>query len=185
LGQIVIFKTAQFADTRLVFAFFCHEVDMKRITNYFLLTLLVLGTHSTVLATDTWTAEQLEVLSSVERMSAATAPGGSGADGYAAVLAEGYSRWTTGSKLINGKQDWVDGIRTWFDEGWRVTDRDQHVVEISVKDEYAFTRRIVEETYLGPTGESTVSKAALAETWVRDEGAWLLFRVHISVLDSQ
>jgi len=142
----------------------------------------MLDAQSSVFAQDSWTEEQREVLSSIERLSAATAPGGSGADGYAVILAEGYSRWTTGSKHINGKQDWVDDMRAWFDDGWRVTDREQLVLEVSVKGEFAYTRRIVEETYLGPEGESMVSKSALAETWVRGEDIWLLFRLNLDVL---
>ena len=53
-----------------------------------------------------------------------------------------------------------------------------------MKSEFAFTRRIVEETYLGPDDDSSVSKAALAETWVRGDGGWLLYLVSVVVLDN-
>jgi hypothetical protein len=124
-------------------------------------------------------------LASIELLSATTAPNGTGANGYAAVLAEGFSRWTTGSNIVNSKQAWVDGVRGWFDDGWRVVDRKQDVVEILVIGEYAFTRRVVEETYQSPSGESSVSKAGLAETWIRGESAWLLLRVNADVLSGQ
>lgn len=135
-------------------------------------------------AQDSWTEEQRGVLAAIERLSAATAPGGSGADAYTAVLSDEFSRWTTGSSTVSGKQEWVDGIGEWFEDGWRVTDRDQSVLEISVIGEFAFTRRIVEETYLGPGGETSVSRAALAETWNRVDGVWLLYRANVDVLDS-
>ena len=50
--------------------------------------------------------------------------------------------------------------------------------------DFAFTRRIVEETYLGPDGDSTNSRAALAETWIRGDGGWLLLRVNADVMVS-
>jgi len=135
-------------------------------------------------AEDSWTTDQRHVLASMQRLSAATAPDGTGADAYGAVLADDFSRWTTGSSVINEKQPWVEGVREWFDQGWRVTDRDQEVLEVSVKGDLAFTRRIVEETYLGPNGDTSVSKAALAEAWVRVDGVWLLSRVNVDVMDS-
>ena len=158
---------------------------MKKFFRFVTLSLLLLWPYSQVLAQDSWTTEQRQVLASLERLSAATAPDGTGADAYGAILAENFSRWTTGSSVINNKQSWVEGVRGWFDDGWRVADRGQNILEILVKGEFAFTRRIVEETYLGPNGESSVSKAALAEVWVRGEGVWLLFLVNVDVLDSQ
>jgi hypothetical protein len=79
----------------------------------------------------------------------------------------------------------VAGVRGWFDDGWRVVERVQEIVEITVVGEYAFCRRIVEESYLGPDGENSVSKAALAETWIRGEGAWLLLRVNADLIGDQ
>jgi hypothetical protein len=134
---------------------------------------------------DSWSPEQSHVLASMQRLSASTAPDGGGADDYGEVLAENFSRWTTGSKVINHKSGWVEGVRSWFDDGWRVIDRNQTILEITISGSEAFTRRIVEETYLGPDEERTTSKAALAETWVHSDGRWLLLRVNVDVLDSQ
>jgi len=139
---------------------------------------------SQVLADEVWTTEQLEVLESIDQLSAATGPGGGGADSYSAVLAEGFSRWTTGSDLINGKNAWVEGVRDWFDDGWRVADRDQTIVQIAINGDHAFVRRVVRETYVGPTGERTFSEAGLAETWVRSDGGWLLFWVNADVMEN-
>jgi hypothetical protein len=158
---------------------------MQRSTVLFVFMLLLLLPCSLVSAQDSWTPEQLEILASIELLSATTAPNGTGADGYAAVLAEGFSRWTTGSSIVNSKQAWVDGVRGWFDDGWRVVDREQDVVEILVIGKYAFTRRVVEETYLSPCGDSSVSKAGLAETWIRGDSVWLLLRVNADILSGQ
>jgi hypothetical protein len=42
-----------------------------------------------------WTSEQHQVLAAIERLSASTALGGAGPDAFAAVLADGFSRWTS------------------------------------------------------------------------------------------
>ena len=157
---------------------------MKSILCSIAFSLFLFWPSSQASAEESWTTEQQQVLASIESLSATTAPDGSGADAYGAILANDFNRWTIGSNVINDKQSWVDGVRGWFDEGWRVSHREQSILEILVKDEFAFTRRIVEETYLGPDGESSVSKAALAETWVLGDGGWLLYLVSVAVLDN-
>jgi hypothetical protein len=157
---------------------------MKILARGFVLLLALAWPVSQAIAQDSWTPDQQGILISIERLSEATAPGGSGADGYGAVLSDQFSRWTTGSSSVTGKQEWVEGIREWFEDGWRVADRDQSILEISVVGDFAFTRRIVVEGYLGPDGDTTESRAALAETWIRGDGGWLLLRVNVDVLDS-
>lgn len=130
-------------------------------------------------AEESWAPEQKQVLEAIERLSATTAPGGGGADAYGAILAEDFSRWTIGSKVINRKAAWVDGLREWLDAGWRVSDRETQTLEIHVSGEIAYARRVVKETYTGPDGNSSVSSAALAEVWVRSKSGWLLTRVDL------
>ena len=152
---------------------------------FYLVAFLLVPLYLDAQSQDSWSPEQSQVLAAMHRLSATTAPDGKGADEYAEVLAENFSRWTTGSSVINRKKEWVEGVRGWFDDGWRVIDRHQTVLEITIRADEAFTRRIVEETYLGPDKEKTISKAGLAETWVRSDGSWLLLRVNADVLDSQ
>jgi len=64
---------------------------------------------------------------------------------------------------MNTKTDWVDEISEWFDDGWRVTDRQVEYVELVINNDLAFARRNVKETYLGPDGDSSTSKAAVEE----------------------
>jgi len=129
-------------------------------------------------AEEQWSAEQQAVLEAIGQLSASTAPGGGGADAYASLLHEGFSRWTVGSHVVNDKAAWVDGVRGWFDDGWRVSDRETEIIEIQIKGDFALTRRIVEETYLGPNEETSTSRAAIAEVWTRGSSGWLLFRVN-------
>jgi ketosteroid isomerase-like protein len=126
------------------------------------------------------------LLDAIERLSAATAPGGGGADEYAQVLADDYSRWTLGSSTINDKATWVDGVRGWFEEGWRVADRTVDNVDVEIRGDLAFARRLVRESYVGPDGSKTASRSAVAEVWTRESDgiAWKLLRVDIHPLDS-
>ena len=137
-----------------------------------------------VAAQNSWDTEQLQVLEAIERLSATTAPDGAGADAYSAILDDEFSRWTIGSEVINQKRAWVQGIREWFADGWRVSDRQSQHLEILMRGDFAYTRRVVEETYSGPEGEQSVLAAALAEVWVRREKEWLLLFVNVHPLDS-
>ncbi len=158
---------------------------MKKLYLLLVFSLLYLLPYSRLQSEELWSPEQSEIIESMQRLSSTTAPDGAGADAYGQVLAEDFSRWTTGSVVINQKEEWVEGVRGWFDDGWRVIDRNQTVLEITIKKDNAFTRRIVEETYRGPNDEISTSKAGLAETWIRIDSYWLLSRVNADVLDSQ
>lgn len=148
-------------------------------------TLIILGANSEARAQNTWTPEQETLLDSIERLSTSTGPDGGGPDAYRAVLADDYSRWTLGGAVINDRESWIQGMREWWEDGWRVVDREAEVSEIAVHGDIAFARRIVAETYRGPDGETTHSKAALAEVWRRDGEAWELVRVDIHVLPDE
>ena len=134
---------------------------------------------------DALTAKQKEIVETIEGFSKTTAPGGNGADAYGSFLADDFSRWTIGSAITNDKIKWVEGIREWFDDGWRVSDRKQQILEILIMNDFAHTRRIVTETYLGPNGDSTSSTAALVEIWIYIKGNWLLYRVNVRPMDSK
>ncbi|RLA26423.1 MAG: hypothetical protein DRQ63_08235 [Gammaproteobacteria bacterium] len=152
---------------------------MTKVLSIGILTLLWTSLH----AEATWNAEQLQVLESINALSATTAPNGAGPDAYGDILDDEFSRWTIGSQVINRKQAWVDGLREWFDDGWRVSDRKTQYLEILVLGDSAYTRRIVEETYSGPGNEQSVSSAALAEVWVHRNEGWRLLLVTVHPFD--
>lgn len=157
---------------------------MSNCLKYYSIVGLVFGCISFSSGQDIFTAQQQEIIEAIQELSATTAPDGKGADAYGSLLADDFSRWTIGSEKINNKKDWVEGIREWFDDGWRVSDRKQQFIEVIVLDNIAFTRRIVTETYLGPDNETSISKAALAETLVKRNNKWLVHRVDIQTLNN-
>lgn len=152
---------------------------MRRVQQVFVSLILVAVFTYPIQAEDSWSLEQQEVLAAIDQLSAATAPGGGGADAYGLMLAEEYSRWTIGSDRLNQKPEWLEGMREWFDIGWRVTDRESQILEVRITGDFAFTRRIVKETYSGPNDEVSDSSAAIAEVWIRGTTGWLLSRVDI------
>lgn len=157
---------------------------MQRFTFFLVMTLVLLFSTPMAIAQGPWSEDQRAVLATMDRLSDTTAPDGLGTAAYAAILHEDFSRWTTGSSLINGKKKWVEGMGEWFGDGWRVVDRNQVVVDVTMARFLAFTRRIVEETYLGPDGETSTSKSALVETWVLENDVWYLLRVNVDVIES-
>ena len=132
-----------------------------------------------VQAQEQWNTEQQKILETIAAFSETTGPDGKGADAYREFLSDDFSRWTIGSSKTNDKQNWVEGVREWFDDGWRVSKREQQLLEILILGDYAHTRRIVTETYSGPEGDTSTSKAALVEIWKKNNEHWLLFRVNV------
>ena len=130
-------------------------------------------------AQEKWNEEQKKVIETMRLLSESTSPKGKGSIEYAKYLSSDFKRWTIGSSVINNKKKWVEGVRKWFVQDWRVSERKQKILEILIKNDFAFTRRIVTETYKGPKGDSTKSKAALAEVWIRKQNKWLLYRVDV------
>lgn len=127
----------------------------------------------------TLSIKQKEILAAINGLSGTTSTNGKGADAYGDFLSEDFSRWTIGSSITNDKHHWVEGIREWFDDGWRVSDRKQEIMEIVISNEYAHVRRNVTETYIDPNGDTSTSKAALAEIWNYENNRWILFRVNV------
>lgn len=151
--------------------------------NKLIFSILIFSISLASIAQDKWTSSQKEVLSAMQGLSETTAPDGMGAEAYGTFLTEDFSRWTIGSKETTNKENWVAGVVEWFEDDWRVTERQQQEFEILIYNDWAHTRRIVTETYLGPDGDTSVSKAALAEIWVKRDGRWLLFRVNVHPME--
>ena len=146
-------------------------------------TILIVLVCATIVAAEEHSAEEQQIIDAIERLSAATAPGGGGPDAYAEVLASDFTRWTMGEGEIQDRDAWVDGMRGWWEDGWRVTARETDYLEIAVLGEFATMRRIVTESYRGPEDEESRSRTALAETWVRRAGEWRLLRVNARPLE--
>lgn len=152
---------------------------MKFLIQVYLVFAFLVVFPAILVAQSTWTPEEEQVMAAINRLSASTAPDGGGADDYAKMLDDSFTRWTVGSVLVNDKSEWIEGMRDWFDDGWRVTERQTDYLDIHIADNFAFTRRNVSETYLGPDGDTSTSKAAVAEVWKKSGPGWLLLLANV------
>ena len=157
---------------------------MKRRIKFTFVTLLFSCLTIITYGQDEWNSQQIKVIETMNLLSGTTAPDGKGADSYASYLSNDFSRWTIGSSITNNKKKWVEGVREWFDDGWHVSDRKQQNLEIQIMGNYAHTRRIVTETYAAPKGDISISKAALAEIWIKENDKWLLYRVNVHPMEN-
>lgn len=127
-----------------------------------------------------WNTEQLALIERMKELSASMRIDGGGGEAYAAVLSEGFTRWTVGSTTINKREGWIDGITEWFDAGWRVIDGSLEVLEIDIHGEIATTRRVVRETFKSQEGDTTTYESGVVETWVNSDGKWMLLRASVT-----
>ena len=136
------------------------------------------------LSAQEWNDGQRSIVRQIEALSATTVPSGEGPVGYAELLSPDFTRWTLGSDHISRKQDWIRGIEDWWDDGWRVIERDGETNEITILGELAFVRRTAYERFQSPAGEAgEMAGAALAEVWRIEAGEWRLWRVDITLID--
>ncbi|HNR76165.1 MAG TPA: DUF4440 domain-containing protein [Parvularculaceae bacterium] len=127
-----------------------------------------------------WNADEKAVIAQMTALSQSTREGGGGADAYAAMLAPGFTRWTVGGNVINGRDAWIEGVADWLNEGGLVLGGTNDVLEITIEDDFAATRRIVVERMKNPDGSVATYRTGVAEIWRRDEnGAWLLWRASV------
>lgn len=157
---------------------------MSRIAFMLVSVLCLLTISLAANAENTSDAVPTELREAMSDFSSSTLVGGKGPEVYAMYLAEDYSRWTLGNDTVIAKTQWVAGVRGWYDDGWRVMERKREDMEFTLLEDLAFARSIVQETYVGPEGDETVSTAALAEVWVKRDGRWLLFRVDATVINN-
>jgi hypothetical protein len=125
------------------------------------------------------TEDHKSIKAVMKRIAQSTSSDGLGADEYGKYLHAEFTRWSMKDSEEINKTDFIESVREWFDEGWRVPTREAQIVSFKVIGDMAFSRRIVTETYSGPDGESGSSKSALSETWKKENNNWLLFSVEV------
>ncbi len=151
-----------------------------KLKHIFLLFIIPLATYS-------WgqekTAKDYEgVIKAMEGLSAATASKGGGVEAYGAILAEDFTRWTIGEEKLYTKEDWLKGLKSWFDHSMRVVNRKMDYIEMDLQGDFAFTRRIVTEIHADELDKRSTYKSALSEVWVKRKGTWLLLRADVTTM---
>lgn len=120
------------------------------------------------------------VLEAMAALSASMREDGGGPDAYAALLTEDFTRWNVRADRILTRDELLDGIRSWWEGGGRVTASDVQLHEIVFAGEAATTRLVARETY----ADGSKSAAAVGQLWVRVGDRWRLRRANVHMLEN-
>ncbi len=122
--------------------------------------------------------EEQEVVQKTEELSELL-KNGDELDRYSEMLDDRYSRWVIGELTVSKKDEWLEQLNEWFNDGWKIASRERQLVEVEIEEQFGYIRRIVEENYIGPDELPSSSISALDEIWTNDEGEWKLYRVTV------
>ena len=143
-------------------------------------TILLLAITTTHANNQNFDSEQKAIISQMNSLSSSMYKDGNGGKAYATILAPTYTRWTSGSDLINDRVNWLKGINDWFNSGWRIANSQNNILEIEIHGDFAFVRRVATETYVGPKGENQIFQSGVVEVWTKKNSVWLLLQASIS-----
>ncbi len=120
-----------------------------------------------------------ELRKSVDELSASTLVDGEGWKVYERLLHPEYSRWAIG-EIYEGRNKFVNSLEQWWDYGMRVAQRDIDMVAVDTTDDLAIIRFKTTETFVGPEGPVEGFSGFVLNTWVKENGEWLLLSAEIS-----
>ena len=85
-----------------------------------------------ILAFSTQNDETERVMEAIAILSESTETDGGGPEVYAGMLCPGFSRWTLGSVQISDRDSWLNGVRGWWEDGWRVSERETEWIQVTL-----------------------------------------------------
>jgi len=115
----------------------------------------------------------------VEELAASTLAGGEGWQAYERLLHPEYTRWAMGG-IYEGRDKFVRSLEVWWDYGMRVAERDIRMIAVDVVGDVAIIRFRTTESFIGPDGPADGFSGYVSNTWIREDGAWLLLSAEIS-----
>ncbi len=120
-----------------------------------------------------------ELRENVEKLSSATLIDGKGWKVYEQLLHPEYSRWAMG-EIYEGRNKFVKSLEEWWDYGMRVAERDIDMIAVDMVGDLAIVRFKTTETFVGPDGPVDGFTGYVSNTWVKEDGYWLLLSAEIS-----
>ncbi len=116
---------------------------------------------------------------SVNELSASTLVGGAGWEVYERLLHPQYSRWAMG-EIYERREKFVRSLEQWWNHGMRVAHRDIETIAVDMHDNLAIIRVRTTERFVGPDGAVEGFAGYVSNTWIREDGKWLLLSAEIS-----
>jgi len=123
--------------------------------------------------------EDANLRKAVDELSASTLAGGEGWKAYERLLHPDYTRWAMG-EIYEGREKFIRSLEEWWDYGMRVAERDIRMIAVDVIGDVAIIRFRTTESFIGPDGPADGFSGYVSNTWVREDGAWLLLSAEIS-----
>ena len=125
-----------------------------------------------------------ELRRAVEELSASTLIGGEGWQVADRLLHPAYARWAMG-EVFERREKFVRSLEAWWNAGMRVAERESERVAVDRVGEIAIIRVKTRETFVGPDGPTVGFVGYVSNTWVRENGQWLLLSADISSVNLQ
>lgn len=120
-----------------------------------------------------------ELRESSEKLSASTLVGGEGWTVYEQLLHPDYVRWAMG-EIYEGRDKFVRSLEDWWNYGMRVAERDIEMIAVDMIGDLAIVRYKTTESFVGPDGPVEGFSGYVSNTWIRQDGRWLLLSADIS-----
>ena len=138
---------------------------------------------ASVLVTETVRAapeiNDAELRKTAEELSASTLVDGEGWEVYERLLHPQYARWAMG-EIYEGREKFVRSLEEWWDYGMRVSERDMEMIAVDMVGDLAIIRYRTTESFVGPDGPVEGFSGYVSNTWIKEEGRWLLLSADIS-----
>lgn len=120
-----------------------------------------------------------ELRRAFDELSSSTLVDGAGWTVYERLLHPEYSRWAMG-EVFERREKFVRSLEHWWDYGMRVAHRDTELVAVDMHGDLAIIRVRTTERFVGPEGQVDGFSGYVSNTWVREEGRWLLLSAEMS-----
>lgn len=120
-----------------------------------------------------------ELREAADELSASTLVGGKGWTVYERLLHPDYARWAMG-EIYERREKFVRSLEEWWKYGMRVAERDIELIAVDMVGDLAIIRFKTTESFVGPDGEVDGFTGYVSNTWVKQDGQWLLLSADIS-----
>jgi hypothetical protein len=120
-----------------------------------------------------------ELRESAEALTASTLVGGDGWEVYERFLHPEYARWAMG-EIYEGREKFIRSLEEWWNYGMRVAKRDIEMIAVDMVGDVAIIRFKTTESFVGPDGPVEGFSGYVSNTWIKQDGHWLLLSADIS-----
>ena len=86
-------------------------------------------------------------------------------------------------EIYEGREKFIRSLEEWWNYGMRVAERETELIAVDIVGDLAIIRFKTTESFVGPDGPAGGFSGYVSNTWVREDGKWLLLSADISSID--